>query len=197
MEKNVIPAGDQPLGVLTTENIVEGRFVLLTDHNMSEDFGSLTDLPGVKLPDTEAEANRARYCISWTAPDREVSPGNVWFVPTPSYDWALRGGWDQAANLPMTGVTVRTTWPGNQTGTTIPSGTKAIVLTHGAIVTIPSGGYVYSAEVEVPGNLLEVLNAADDGEAYAGMLSYNANGTIAEVFKFNETDASLTVRIIA
>ena len=35
------------LGVMPTEDIVEGRFVLLTSHSFSSDFGSQTDLPGV------------------------------------------------------------------------------------------------------------------------------------------------------
>lgn len=196
MEKNVIPAGSQPIGALATEDIMEGRFVLMTSHTWDENFGSLTDLPGVKLPDNATEAGNARYVISWPAPNRQVSVGNPWYVDAPSFDYALRGGWDQGVNLPMT-VTVRVTYPGNQESVVIPSGYKALLLSEGAIVTIPSGQFVYSADVETPGARLEVLNAADDTAAEAGKLSYNASGSIAEVVEFNSADASLIVRIIA
>lgn len=195
MELNLIPVGDNPQGALATEDIVEGRCVLLTSHTWNEDFGSLTDLPGVKLPDNDTEAQKARYIVTWTAPDRVVSPGNLYFVPTPSMDYALRGGFDQAANTPMTNVTVRTIWPGNQESVTIPSGTKLLILGDGAVVTLPSGQYVYNSALETPGARLEVLNSGDDGADH-GKLSYTAAGTIAEVVRFYSDTAKLTVRML-
>ncbi len=41
--------GDTILGVVATEDIVEGRMVLLTNHSYSEDFGSMEELPGVNF----------------------------------------------------------------------------------------------------------------------------------------------------
>ena len=196
MEKNIIPAGSQPLGAIATENMDEGRFVVMTGHSFTVNFGSQTDLPGVKLPDDSTEAAVARYVVSWASPDRVVSAANPWYVGAPQMDYALRGGFDQPNNMPMD-VTVRITWPGNQEGVTIPSGYKVILLSHGAVVTLPSGAYAYSAEIETPGARLEVLNAGDDGADEAGKLSYSANGTIAEVVEFNDANAALTVRIVA
>lgn len=196
MEINLMPTGTNPQGALATEDIVEGRFVLMTSHTWDEDFGSLTDLPGVKLPDNDTEAQMARYVVTWSAPDRKVSPGNLWFVPTPAYDFALRHGWDQDTNLPMSNVTVRDIWPGNQESVTIPSGTKVLVLQDGAIVTLPSGQYVYNSALRTPGARLEVLNSGDDGADSAGKPAYAAAGAIAEVVRFNSSTAALTIRLL-
>lgn len=194
MEINLIPTGDQPLGAVAQEDMVEGRFVCLTANVHSIDFGSMTDLPGVELPDSSGEAARAIYVVAWSAPDREVSPGNLWFVPTPSYGWALRQGWDRDANLPMTSTTVRMTWPGNQTSVTIPSGTKVLLLGPGAVVTLPSGQYVYNSNLETPGARVEVEDTAGDDQ---GKPTYLSGGTaVAEVIRYNSSDASLQIRLL-
>lgn len=195
MEINKYPNGSQPVGALATEDLVEGRFVVLTSHTWDEDFGSLTDLPGVKYPTNATEAARARYAVTFTAPERRVSGSNPMYIEQPSFDYALRMGFDQSANVPFS-ATVELSWRGNRESATIPSGWKVLLLGDGSEVTIPSGQYVYSSDVETPGALLEVLNSGDDG-ANKGKLSYSASGTIAEVVEFNDDNADLTVRIIA
>jgi len=194
MEKNVIPAGSQPLGALATEDMYEGTFVLMTSHTWDENFGSLTDLPGAKIPDNSTEAGVARYVVSWTVPERKITGANPLYFDVPQVDYAFRRGFGNDANLPMD-VTVHLTHPSHKEDIVIPSGRKVLLLGHGAIVTIPSGRYVYSAEVETPGARLEVLNSGDDGDD-AGKLAYSASGTIAEVWEFNYETAALTVRIV-
>jgi hypothetical protein len=196
MEINLIPVGDNPRGALATEDMTEGRFVLLTSHTWDVNYGSTTDLPGVKLPDTDAEALKARFAVQWPAPDRVVGPDNLWIVGAPSRTFALRGGMDQAPNLPMTNVDVWTTYPGNMESEVIPSGTRVRIYHNGAELTLPSGQYVYNASLRTPGALCEVLNSGDDGADNAGKLGYSATGTIAEVVQFNATTAALTVRLL-
>ena len=197
MEIRAYPQGAQPMGVIVREDIVEGRAVLLTSHSNTIDFGSQSDLPGVMRPRNATEAVRATYIVAWTAPDRAVGVnGSEMYITTPAFDYALRGGFDQDSNLPMDSVDVRLTWPGNQKNQTIPSGWKAMVLGQGSIITIYSGQYVYNANLEVPGALLEALNTADDGAALAGELSYSATGTIAEVIQWNSTTRDLTIKVL-
>ena len=40
---------DKVEGVVIIEDIVEGRFVVLTPHSETQDFGSNEDLPGVNF----------------------------------------------------------------------------------------------------------------------------------------------------
>lgn len=197
MEINMYSQGQQPIGAVAQIDIVEGRFVLLTTNNWSADFGSRTDLPGVKLPTTDAEAQRARYCVTFTVPDRDKING---FYISPessySYPWSLRaGGFDRTANLPMTSVTLRSAWPGNQESQTIGSGLSVLLWGPDAEVTIPSGQYVYSASLHVPGTRLEVLNSGDDGSD-VGKLSAASGGVIAEVVEFIDTNSSLRVKLL-
>jgi hypothetical protein len=117
------------------------------------------------------------------------------FIPTPSFDWAMRrGGWDQAQNVPFD-AEVHLTYPGNREGVTIPSGWQALAFDRG-VFTVPSGSFVYSADLESPGAPLEVLNAGDDGATEAGKLAYNASGTIAVVERYNSDTGSLTFRTL-
>ena len=196
MEINAYAQGQQPHAAIAQEDIVEGRFVLFTTNNWSVDFGSYADLPGVKLPDNDTEAGLARYCVTFTVPDRDKING-FYISPESSYSmaYALRGGFDQASNVPMTGMTLRLTWPGNQNSQTIASGTKVLLWGPDAVVTIPSGQYVYNANLHTPGSRLEVLNSGDD-TTDEGKLGYAAAGTIAEVVEFVNADSSLMVRLI-
>lgn len=183
--------GDTILGVVANENMVEGRMVCLTNHGFNVDFGSRTDLPGAELPDTAAEANRARYIITW-AVDNQPTPI---VVGAPHYDWALRRGWDQAQTFPFT-ATIYLTHPSNQEGLTIPSGNLCLAFGEG-IYTVPSGNYVYSANVEIPGTQLSVANTNDDGAGSAGMLIEQAGAevTVAEVIRYH-SDGRLTFKIL-
>lgn len=162
------------IGVVTTEAIPEGRMVLLTSHSESNNFGSWGDLPGIKLPDTAAEAKQAKYVAIFAQDNR----GLPIYQPMPSYSFNLRQGWGNGVdNVPITGSTIYLTHPGNMIGQTIPSGTLAVA--HGGgVYTVFSGYYNYSANLETPGALLEALNTADDGAAEAGKLSYTA--TVAD-----------------
>jgi hypothetical protein len=183
--------GDTILGVVLTENIVEGRMVLLTSHSFDEDYGSLVDLPGVKLPDNTDEATRARYILTWAQDNRSLPI----YQPQPHFDNALRYGFDQAANAPFSPDEVYITHPGVQEGLTIPSGVSAVAFGEG-IYTVPSGGYVYSAEVEIPGMPLAVCDANTDGATSAGKLHYQTTTTVAEVVKFDSSTSKLTFKIL-
>lgn len=183
------------MGVVVVMDIAEGRMVLLTENTPGGyDFGSRTDLPGVKLPKNTTEAALAKFCVTWPVNNANAEGPIKMFIPTPSFAWALRrGGWDQAANVPFA-ADVHLTYPGHREGVTIPSGFQALAFDRG-VFTVPSGHFVYAAGLEVPGAPLEVLNIDDDG-ASAGMLAYNASGTIAVVERFNLTEFSLTFRTL-
>jgi len=176
-------------GVVTTEAIPEGRMVLVSDSGESHNFGSRTDLRAVKLPDDSTEAAKARFCITW-AVDNSQTPI---YEPYPAFDFALRGGWDQAENVPFN-AKVYLTHPGNKVGLTIPSGALALAFGPGEF-TVESGAYVASADIQTPGNYLVVANTADDGAADAGKLKYSASATFAEVVRYDSSDGSLTFRI--
>jgi len=175
-------------GVVLTQDIVEGRFVCLTSHSFNADFGSQTDLPGVKLPTTADEAKRARFILTW-AVDNRTPP---YYNPQPAYAWSLRrGGFGGAANVPFS-ATVWLTYPGYQDGVTIPSGTSALAFGAGTF-TVPSGAYVYNASLQTPGAALAVSYSG----AYAGMLEYtatwDASVVVAVVDEYNSSTGDLTV----
>jgi len=180
------------LGVVPTEDITEGRMVLLTSHPGHGDdlTGRPTDIPGVKLPETEAEANRARYVLTWKV-DRREPPIVNW----PSYNYALRQTFDRDTNAPITGKTIYLTYPGYQESVTIPSGTNSLAL-GGGTYTIPSGQFVYSGAMQVPGTRLSVANTGDDGAASAGMLKVQEGNEeyVAVVERFDTSAFSLTFR---
>ena len=182
------------MGVVTAQDIPEGRMVLMTSHAQDHDFGSRVDLPAVVLPMRAADAAFAKFCITWPVNNSNAEGPIKMFIPTPSFDWALRaGGWDQAANVPFS-ATVHLTYPGHKEGVTIPSGFQALAFDRG-VFTVPSGAFVGSANL-VPGAPLEVLNTADDGAGESGKLAYNAAGTIAVVERFDLDEYSLTFRTL-
>ena len=117
-------------------------------------------------------------------------------MPTPSMAFANRGGFDQAANLPFA-TTVYMTHPGNQEGLTIPSGTKALAYTEGTF-TLPSGSFIYSADIIVPGAPIIVSDTATDGAGEGGKAKYTATmavGVIGFTERYDSTANKLTVRI--
>jgi hypothetical protein len=181
------------LGVVPTADVVEGRFVVLTSNPFSYDFGSRADLPGAKVPATAEEGKRAKFCITFAVDNR---PTPI-MEPMPAYDFALRGGgFDQAANAPFS-ATVYLTHPGNQEGLTIPSGQPAIAYTE-ATVTLPSGAYVYSSDIIVPGCAIRIGDTASDTAASAGKpiaQTTLALGYIGFTERYDSTTGRLTIRI--
>lgn len=186
------------MGVVVKTDIVEGRMVKLTSHSENYNFGSKVDLPGVKLPADATEAKSCKYIVTWPVSKANAEGAIKMFITQPSFPWAMRrGGWDQAANVPFS-ADVHLTYPGNRDGVTIPSGYQALAYDRG-VFTVPSGSFAYSADIEVPGAPLEVLNTADDGSGEAGKLAYNsgsADATVAVVEHYDSTDAKLTFRTL-
>jgi len=185
-----INAFEDVIGVIANADTVEGRFVVLTAHTFSIDFGSQTDLPGAKIPATAEEAKRAKYVLTWAVDNRPLPIIQSY----PQLSYALRGGFDQAANTPFAN-TMYTTYPGNQDGLTIPSGVQALAFSNGTF-TLPSGSFVYSADIIVPGASLIVANTADDG-ADAGKVTYTATeavGVVFETYGYDSDKNELTVK---
>jgi len=182
--------GDTLLGLVAQENIVEGRMILLTTNVHSRNFGSQSDLPGAKLPDDATESTRAKFCVAFEQDNRSLPI----YQPHPAYSWALRYGFDQDANAPFE-AEVYLTHPGVQEGQTIPSGQGAVGIGDESILTVPSGAYVYSAEIEVPGAYLDVCNTDEDGADEAGKLKVGTTHPVAEVVRYNDTTNRLTFRI--
>lgn len=173
-------------GVVTTQAIPEGRMVLFTSHSQSYDFGSRTDLPGVKLPSNATEAGQARYVLGFA----QTNAQPPLFSPEPSMEWALRYGFDRPDNAPFA-ATVYVTNPSVQTGLTVPSGSLAVAYGDG-VFTVPSGAFVYSANLQNPGATLNVAYTAPD----QGKLQYGTTNVVAEVVRFNSEDFSLTFRLL-
>jgi len=181
------------LGVIPTEDIVEGRFVLMTSHSFDHDFGSQTDLPGVKLPDTAEEAKRCKFVLTWAVDNRQPP----YYEPQPALAWSLRrSGFDQTANVPFD-ANVRMTYPGYQDCQTIPSGTPSLAYTEGTF-TIPSGCYIYSADIIVPGAAIIIADADSDSAGEAGMPKYVASmavGVIGFTERYDSSTGALTIRV--
>lgn len=183
--------GDTILGVVLTADTVEGRMVLLTQHSWSKDFGSLTDLPGAKVPADATEAIRARYVVTWPQDNQSLPL----YSPQPAFSYALRYGFDQSANAPFS-ATVYLTKPGQQEGLTLPSGTAALAFGEG-IYTVPSGCYINNANLIYPGAPLAVANTNDDGGASnAGKLKYSSTNPVAETVHYDTTTGKLTFKIL-
>jgi hypothetical protein len=88
------------------------------------------------------------------------------------------------------------THPGNQEGLTIPSGASALAYTDGTF-TLPSGSYIYSSNIIVPGAALIVANTSDD-TTDAGKLKYTASmaaGVVGVTERYDSATGKLTVRI--
>lgn len=182
------------LGVKVQEDITEGRFVVLTTNAITGDFINVdTDLPGVKLPDTTEEATRAKFCVTFAVDNRDAP-----IINYTTYPWDTRGGWGGNTPAgPLTGVTMYLTHPGNQESMTIPSGQKALAFTE-CTLTLPSGQYVDSADIRIPGAALIVCNAADDGASDAGKPKYTASmavGVIGFTQEYNSSNGALTIRV--
>jgi len=185
------------IGVVTTEAIVEGRCVLLTAAPAgSGPFGSNDDLPGVKLPTSEAEAALARYVLGW-AMDNRPTP---MISPMPAYNYIIRNyGFesgqrspDTLQGTPLTGQTIYLTTPSVTQGLTIPSGTLALAYA-GGVYTFPSGHFVDSADIRVVGNLVAVQSA---GGADRGKPMYSATGVFGKVEQFDLAKFAVTVRTL-
>jgi hypothetical protein len=180
------------LGVVAQEDLVEGRFIVLTENTLGGSFMNVNDdLPGAKLPDTSEEAKRARFCVTF-AVDNRPTP----IVDYPSTEFDFRGGWVNSDSGPLTGLKMWLTHPGNQESQTIPSGYKALAFTE-ATVTIPSGQYIYNSALETPGAAVIVGNTNDDG-ADAGKPKYSATmevGVVGFVQDFDDDTNALTIRI--
>jgi hypothetical protein len=183
---------EEARGVIPTADVIEGRMVLLVTQGFDYDFGSKTDLAGARVPANTTEAKQARYLIGF-APDNRPTPI---YQPMPAYTFALRaGGWDQTANTPFN-AKVYLTQPGHQEGNTIPSGTPSVAYRN-ATVTLPSGSYIYSANIIVPGANVVVQDATTDSTAgEAGKLKYasfDADTSVGTVERYDTATKHLTV----
>lgn len=181
---------EEVMGVVPTADIVEGRMVLLTTHTFNYDFGSRDELPGVKVPATAEEANAAKFCITWA--NTNAKP--PFYQPQPALSWALRQGFDQAANAPFS-ATVYATYPGYQDCVTIPSGTPSLAFGEGTY-TVPSGCYIADASWAV-GSLIQVGNTAEDGADAGKLKRLSAMSTrfIGIVEYIDSTTKEMTFRI--
>ncbi len=178
------------IGVVASEDIVEGRMVLLTPNLWTYNFGSKEDLPGVKLPDNSGESAKALYVAVFAQDNRSLPI----IRPMPAYDYNLRHGWGVGSdNVPITGSTIFLTHPGNMIGQTIPSG-EVMTAQGGGTYTVPSGANIYHASLEVPGAFLVVANTDDDSAADAGKLKYSASAGVAVVERYNSSTYELTFR---
>lgn len=175
-------------GVVTLEEIPEGRMVLITTSGAGHDFGSRTDLPAVRLPNDSTEAAKARYCLTH-AVDNATPP---LYQPYPAFSWALRQGFDQSSNVPFS-ATVHLTQPSVKEGVAVPSGALGLAFGPGEF-SVPQAGWLTNAGI-VPGAFLAVANTADDSEADAGKLKYSATATFLEVVGVDD-DSNLTFRIL-
>jgi hypothetical protein len=183
---------DEVVGVIPTADVKEGLFVLLTPHTFSHDFGSREDVPGVKVPATADEAKKARYCITWT-PDNQAVP---FYETLPQMDWATRDGWSLGANMPLSATVYMTHHSSGPESQTIPSGVPSLGYTDG-VFTLPSGCYVYGADIIKPGASLMVCNTAND-TTNAGKLKYSSTvevGTVGTTVEYDSTSKKLTVLI--
>jgi hypothetical protein len=176
-------------GVRLLADTVEGRFVIFTSHNLGGAIMNVdADLPGARVPTTAEEATRAKYCVTFAVDNR----------PTPIVDWPqteydFRGGVVNSQQGPLTGVKMWLTHPGNQESQTIPSGYKALAFSEGTF-TIPSGQYVYSADLQTPGAAIVIEYSGVD----AGKPKYtatNAVGVIGFVRHYDATTGALTIDV--
>lgn len=180
------------LGVVTQADTVEGRLVVLTTNAFQGTFINVNaDLAGAKVPATAEEAKRAKFVLAWAVDNRE-SP----LVNYPSTAFDFRGGFVNSTQGPLS-LTMWLTHPGNQEGTTIPSGYKALAYTEGTF-TFPSGAFVDSAQIKVPGAAIIVADTASDGAGEAGKPKYTASmaaGVIGFTESYDAETGRLTIRI--
>lgn len=181
------------VGAVAQVNMTEGRFVLFTSNAHGGDVMNVdADLPGAKLPTTAEEAKRAKYCVTFAVENRPLP-----LVDYPQTAFDFRGGFVNAPAGPLTGLTMRLSYPGMQESQTIPSGHKVLCFTEG-VFTIPSGQYIYNAALRTAGAAVMIADTASDGAAEAGKPKYQANvalGYVGVVQYFDEATAALTIRV--
>jgi hypothetical protein len=188
------------IGVILTEDIVDGRIGMLTAAPSAQApfnvYGLREDLPGVKLPTSDAESKKARYVVKW-AKDNRPTP---LFYPMPYYSWVVRNyGFESGQsspsgrNLPMTSTTVYLMHPQVQEGLTIPSGELGLAYA-GGVFTFYSGEFVYSADIETIGNPVGVEYT--DGGANQGKPQYDADGEFGIVELWDDSEFAVTVRTL-
>jgi len=179
------------IGGVAQQPIPEGRMVLMTTNSKTHNFGGWTDLPGARLPINSAEAAEAKYIAVFA----QTSLPTPLFPSLPNYTYQLRDGWGTGADnaTPIASQSIYLAHPNSMVGQTIPSGDR-MALHAGGTYTVPSGSFIYSDAITIPGALLAVLNVADDGAGSAGKLAQNAAGTIGVVERYNRTDEELTFR---
>lgn len=176
------------LGVVTKQAIVEGRLVLLVPGGATYNFGSRTDLMGVRLPVNSTEASAAKYLVAFAVDNREIPI----YESVPENVYALRAGFSLDENVPFD-ATIHLTPPGNKIGQTIPSGVQALAFA-GGVFTVPSGAWVYNSSLESAGSYIVAANVADDGASDAGKPKYSASAATGIVERYNSTTGALTFR---
>lgn len=182
------------IGLIPQADTVEGRFVVLAANAMTGTFININDdLPGAHVPATAEEAKRAKFVLAWAVDNRQAPIVN--YPAAPTFDF--RGGWVNATSGPLTSLTMWLTHPGNQEGTTVPSGYKALGYTEGTF-TFASGEYVESDEIKVPGAAIIVADTSTDTAAEAGKPKYTATmaaGVIGFTETFDTATNRLTIRV--
>lgn len=188
---------EEVLGGITQADTVEGRFVILVANAHLGTYINLNDdLPGLRVPATAEEAKRAKYVLAWAVDNR--TPPIVNYerdFAAPLFD--ERGGFASAAGTNPRSVTMWLSQPGHQEGTTIPSGYKALGYTDGTF-TFPSGAYVDSDEIKVPGAAIIVADTASDSADDAGKPKYTATaaeGKIGVTEAYDSATGRLTIRV--
>lgn len=175
-------------GGITKEDIHSGRMVILVPTSAESWGGDGNGTYGVELPASADEAKLARFCIDWT-PTNMQAP---YLSTTPSESWALRGGWDKAANTPFQTTMSQTYW-GDYEDYLIPSGTLVRVFNQGAVLTVASGQFVPAGITQ--GCTLQVEHSGAD----AGKLKVSDPATepvIAITEWYDAENMRLTFRIV-
>ena len=184
------------IGVITTQTIVEGRCVLLTNApTYAGIWGIDGDLAGVKMPVNWAEAQLARYVLGWPMDNQPVP----WIYPKPAYNYIVRGqGFesgqrspDSATGTPMTSKTVYLTPPSVTEDLTIPSSYKALAYA-GGVYTFPSGSFVHSTQIESVGATITVQYSGAD----IGKPIFHASGIFGLVEQWDSTAFAVTIRTL-
>lgn len=185
---------EEVLGGQLQADTVEGRFVILVANTMGGTvMNTNTDLPGLRVPATAEEAKRAKYVLAWAVDNRQ-SPLVMTYPNTP---FAFRGGYGVAGTQGPIAPTMWLTHPGNQEGATIPSGYLALGYTDGTF-TLPSGAYVDSVNIKVPGAAIVIADTATDGAGSAGKPKYLAaavEGKVGVTEAYDSATGRLTIRV--
>lgn len=171
--------------VVTVSGLVEGRMVYMTSHSYSQNYGSLSDLPGVDYPRTADQAKKARNVLAY-AITTQKGP----YMTYPQYSFSLREMMDQTANAPFS-TTVDITYPGDQESRTIAAGTPARAFGVGTF-TVPSGQYIYSAGLRTPGCPLSVAYSGANAGLLQAESTFDGDLAVATVVEFDTTTYALT-----